>query len=75
MNDDNPAPRPRRGAGAILRTGAIMLGVAIALVFSPLALGAKFEYSKYPVVLGLLVGCTGVSVMIHGVLDRLKDRR
>lgn len=65
--------RAHSPARAVL-IGAAVIGICLALVFSPLLLG-KGGPVKYIVAFGLAGFCLGASIVVHGTIDLFRNRK
>jgi hypothetical protein len=66
-------PTPRHRALRTLRVGLALLAASTLVILSPLAWG-KSDLNKYPVALGFLGACWGLSCILNGAIDWWRAR-
>ena len=64
----------RPAPGRVIRTGLLALVASILLALLP-ALWGEWEWNKYFVAFGLIGTFLGLSLLLHGTWDWLRDRR
>ena len=70
VHDVRRRPAPRQ----VLRTGMLVTGTSLLLVFLP-AFWGEWDWNKYFVAFGLIGTFLGLSLLLHGTWDWLRDRR